>query len=200
MTVRFAILGAGRIGQVHAKAILATAGAELVAIAEPFEAAAAAAQAEFGCELRKIDQIASSDDIDAVINFSGIDHFDALYAQVSLELVVDNLLSNALKYTDKFEWVTIDLTYSTKRASTLVLTINNAHDLLTEDECEHIFTKFVRLNSETIAGNGLGLGGVKEICERNNWIITCTSSVLPEVSKKYGKDGCVSLQLVLPFG
>ena len=73
-------------------------------------------------------------DIDAVINFSGIDHFDALYDQVSLELVVDNLLSNALKYTDKFEWVTIDLTYSTKRASTLVLTINNAHDLLTEDE------------------------------------------------------------------
>ena len=139
-------------------------------------------------------------DIDAVINFSGIDHFDALYDQVSLELVVDNLLSNALKYTDKFEWVTIDLTYSTKRASTLVLTINNAHDLLTEDECEHIFTKFVRLNSETIAGNGLGLGVVKEICERNNWIITCTSSVLPEVSKKYGKDGCVSLQLVLPFG
>jgi len=67
MKVRFAILGAGRIGQVHAKAISATASAELVAIVEPFEEAAKAAQAQFGCELREIDQIAASDDIDAVV-------------------------------------------------------------------------------------------------------------------------------------
>lgn len=67
MAVRFAILGAGRIGQVHAKAILTTKGAELVAIAEPFEAAAKAAQEQFGCDLREIDQIAGSDDIDAVV-------------------------------------------------------------------------------------------------------------------------------------
>lgn len=67
MSVRFAILGAGRIGLVHGKAIQATQGAELVAIAEPFEAAAKAAQKQFGCDLREIDQIAASDDIDAVI-------------------------------------------------------------------------------------------------------------------------------------
>jgi myo-inositol 2-dehydrogenase / D-chiro-inositol 1-dehydrogenase len=67
MTVRFAILGAGRIGQVHAKAIISTSGAELVAIAEPFEAAAKSAQVAFGCELRDIDSIASSSDIDAVV-------------------------------------------------------------------------------------------------------------------------------------
>lgn len=67
MAVRFAILGAGRIGQVHAKAITSTPGASLVAIAEPFEEAAKAAQAEFGCALRGIDEIAASDDIDAVV-------------------------------------------------------------------------------------------------------------------------------------
>ena len=67
MTVKFAILGAGRIGQVHAKAIQATDGAELIAIAEPIEVAANAAKAKFGCDLRDIDQIASSTDVDAVV-------------------------------------------------------------------------------------------------------------------------------------
>ena len=38
-----------------------------MAIAEPVDAAAKAAQARFGCELRTIDQIAASDDIDAVV-------------------------------------------------------------------------------------------------------------------------------------
>ena len=67
MTVRFGVLGAGRIGQVHARAIASVEGAELVAIAEPVDAAAKSAQARFGCELRTIDQIAASDDIDAVV-------------------------------------------------------------------------------------------------------------------------------------
>ncbi|WP_370251133.1 inositol 2-dehydrogenase [Nioella sp.] len=67
MTVRFGVLGAGRIGQVHARAIASVEGADLVAIAEPVDAAAKAAQAKFGCELRTIDQIAASDDIDAVV-------------------------------------------------------------------------------------------------------------------------------------
>ncbi|GGL49948.1 inositol 2-dehydrogenase [Wenxinia marina] len=67
MTVRFAVLGAGRIGRVHAGAIASVPGATLVAIAEPMEAAANAAQAEFGCELRTIDAIEAASDIDAVV-------------------------------------------------------------------------------------------------------------------------------------
>lgn len=67
ITTRFAILGAGRIGLVHAQALKAVAGAELVAVAEPFEAAAKAAQAKFGGDLRSIDEIAASDDVDAVV-------------------------------------------------------------------------------------------------------------------------------------
>lgn len=66
MSVRFAILGAGRIGQVHAKAVSAVPGATLVAVAEPFAEAAAAVQAEFGCEIRTIDEIATAEDVDAV--------------------------------------------------------------------------------------------------------------------------------------
>lgn len=67
MTVRLAVLGAGRIGQVHAGAIQSVPGAELVAIAEPFAEAAQAAQRQFGCDIRSMDEIAAARDIDAVI-------------------------------------------------------------------------------------------------------------------------------------
>ncbi|MGB7269145.1 MAG: inositol 2-dehydrogenase [Albidovulum sp.] len=67
MTVKFGVLGAGRIGQVHARAIASVSGAELVAIADPVAAAAKAVQDAYGCAIRTIDEIAASDDIDAVV-------------------------------------------------------------------------------------------------------------------------------------
>ena len=66
MSVRFAILGAGRIGQVHAEAVSAVRGAKLVAVAEPFAEAARAVKAEYGCDIRTIDEIAAAHDVDAV--------------------------------------------------------------------------------------------------------------------------------------
>ena len=67
MTLRIGILGAGRIGQVHADAIAAVPGAVLGAVADPVVAAAQAVQARHGGDIRTIDQIEASDDIDAVI-------------------------------------------------------------------------------------------------------------------------------------
>lgn len=66
MKVRFAILGAGRIGQVHAKAVTSTPGATLVAIADPLADAAQQVADAYGCDIRSIDAIAASDDVDAV--------------------------------------------------------------------------------------------------------------------------------------
>jgi len=65
--IRFGVLGAGRIGQVHARAIASVPGAAFTALAEPMEGVARQVKAEYGCDLRSIDQIASSDDIDAVV-------------------------------------------------------------------------------------------------------------------------------------
>ncbi|NOX41492.1 MAG: inositol 2-dehydrogenase [Alphaproteobacteria bacterium] len=67
MPVGFAILGAGRIGQVHAQAIAANARARLVAVADAFEESARKVADSFGSDVRDIDAIASSDDIDAVL-------------------------------------------------------------------------------------------------------------------------------------
>ncbi|MEP1206998.1 MAG: inositol 2-dehydrogenase [Rhizobiaceae bacterium] len=67
MTVRFAILGVGRIGQVHGNAIASVKTAHLVAVSDPVQQAAEAMQAEHGCDIRSIDDIAVADDIDAVV-------------------------------------------------------------------------------------------------------------------------------------
>lgn len=67
MPIRFGLLGAGRIGKVHAKAVSANPDATLAAVADPFAEAAAAIVAQYGCAVRTIDQIEAADDIDAVV-------------------------------------------------------------------------------------------------------------------------------------
>jgi myo-inositol 2-dehydrogenase/D-chiro-inositol 1-dehydrogenase len=67
MTVRFGLLGAGRIGKVHAKAVSGNADARLVAVADAFPVAAEAIAGAYGCEVRTIDAIEAAGDIDAVV-------------------------------------------------------------------------------------------------------------------------------------
>ena len=67
MTVRFGLLGAGRIGKVHAKAVSGDADARLVAVADAFPAAAQAIADAYGCDVRSIEAIEAADDIDAVV-------------------------------------------------------------------------------------------------------------------------------------
>lgn len=67
MTVRFGLLGAGRIGKVHAKAVTGDANATLVAVADAFPAAAQAIADQYGCDVRSIDAICAAKDIDAVV-------------------------------------------------------------------------------------------------------------------------------------
>ena len=67
MTVRLGLLGAGRIGKVHAKAIAANPGARLIAVADAFPDAAAALAASAGAEVRSVDAIMDASDIDAVL-------------------------------------------------------------------------------------------------------------------------------------
>jgi len=64
---RIGLLGAGRIGQVHARAVSSVQTAQLVAIADPMTAAAEVVRDAYGCDIRSIEQILVSDDIDAVI-------------------------------------------------------------------------------------------------------------------------------------
>ena len=67
MSIRLAILGAGRIGQVHARAINGNDQAEFAALFDTAETAAVSLAEKYGAEIRDLDAIAAADDIDAVI-------------------------------------------------------------------------------------------------------------------------------------
>jgi myo-inositol 2-dehydrogenase/D-chiro-inositol 1-dehydrogenase len=67
MTVRFALLGAGRIGKVHARAIGSNPQAKLVAVADAVEKAAKEIATAYGAEVRSIEAIEKAKDIDAIV-------------------------------------------------------------------------------------------------------------------------------------
>jgi myo-inositol 2-dehydrogenase / D-chiro-inositol 1-dehydrogenase len=65
--LRFGLLGAGRIGQVHGKNIATNPRATLAAIYDPFADAAKKLAAETGAEVRDMDAIIKGKDIDVVV-------------------------------------------------------------------------------------------------------------------------------------
>ena len=67
MNLRFALLGAGRIGQVHALAISESDHAALAAVYDPIEAAARSVADRYGAQLMDVEAIAVADDINAVV-------------------------------------------------------------------------------------------------------------------------------------
>lgn len=67
MALRFALLGAGRIGQVHAQAISSNPTATLAAVADAVVDIANSLVAQFGGVVSTIDEIAAMADIDAVL-------------------------------------------------------------------------------------------------------------------------------------
>ncbi len=67
MTVRFALLGAGRIGKVHARAIAGDPDARLAAVADASPEAARAVADQAGASVRTIEDIAAAGDVDAVV-------------------------------------------------------------------------------------------------------------------------------------
>jgi myo-inositol 2-dehydrogenase/D-chiro-inositol 1-dehydrogenase len=83
MTVRFGLLGAGRIGKVHAKAITSNPKAKLVAVADAFEQAASDLAQQYGCDIRTVDNILGSADIDAVVICTPTDTHADLIEQFS---------------------------------------------------------------------------------------------------------------------
>ncbi len=66
-SIGIGLIGAGRIGEVHARALSSVPGAELVAVADPVAGAARKVAEAHRCEIRPLDEIEGSDDIDAAI-------------------------------------------------------------------------------------------------------------------------------------
>ena len=67
MSVNFALLGAGRIGKVHARAIASCADAQLISVSDPFPASANEIANQYQCRIASVDEVASDSSIDAVV-------------------------------------------------------------------------------------------------------------------------------------
>lgn len=75
------ILGCGRIGQVHARSLMRMTDAKIVALADAFPASAEALAKTTGAQVRDVDTIIASDDVDAIIICTPTDtHYDLIHA------------------------------------------------------------------------------------------------------------------------
>jgi myo-inositol 2-dehydrogenase / D-chiro-inositol 1-dehydrogenase len=102
MSVRLGLLGAGRIGKVHAGAIASIPEAKLVAVADALPEAAAGVAKAHGADVRSIDDIINAKDIDAVLITTPTDmHADmieqaaragkAIFCEKPVDLSVDRV-------------------------------------------------------------------------------------------------------------
>jgi signal transduction histidine kinase/ligand-binding sensor domain-containing protein/DNA-binding response OmpR family regulator len=106
-----------------------------------------------------------------------------------LEKIVNNLLSNAFKYTPAGGKITVDLTINLmEEHSNIIITVSDNGIGIPEDHKSKIFDRFHKVDSVK-GGFGIGLSLVKEFVNLLNWEITFSS--------KEGK-GSV-FKLIIPY-
>lgn len=93
-----------------------------------------------------------------------------------LQMLVNNLIENAIKYSPKEGAVTIALRQSGKEA---LLTVTNEGEHIPAEEKKKIFDKFYRIGNENTRkakGTGLGLYLCSKIAESHNGYISVTDN------------------------
>jgi two-component system, OmpR family, sensor histidine kinase NblS len=119
--------------------------------------------------------------------------------QESIERVVINLLTNAIKYTPNGGSVTVRVDHL-KDTKEVAVNIEDTGIGIPEDCLEHVFDRFFRVEKKvhTIKGTGLGLTIVKKIIEKHGGRVDVKSSlgegstfsfILPEATTADEEDG-----------
>jgi signal transduction histidine kinase len=92
-----------------------------------------------------------------------------------MEIIMNNLVSNAIKYNKEHGRVDIDIE---KNTDGIEIRVKDTGIGIKSSDQEELFKDFVRIkNPETrnITGSGLGLSIIKKIIDNNNWKITVES-------------------------
>ena len=94
----------------------------------------------------------------------------------SLEMILTNLISNAIKYTLEEGHIIIQVT---RESSAVVIAISDTGIGIDEENQKLVFNRFTRANDkhESIPGAGIGLALVKELVRSNGGTITLQSTV-----------------------
>ncbi len=107
------------------------------------------------------------------VNTDHLHDVNVMATQQALEIILGNLISNAIKYTPTGGHIDIESTLSHEQVT---LCVKDSGTGLTEAECATIFERFARLSqNQTIEGVGLGLAISQEVAKANNSIIQVSS-------------------------
>ena len=90
--------------------------------------------------------------------------------------VINNLISNAIKYTNAGDYITVN---ASVKNMFMYIIVKDTGTGIPEEYTEKIFDKFVKVNSYSseVSGTGLGLAIAKEIVEIHKGSIWCESSL-----------------------
>ena len=106
---------------------------------------------------------------------SSPESIDVMLDKKNVQLIISNLVSNAVKYSLKGTSVAVCL-----RATNddVTLTVKDQGIGIPEDDIKHLFTPFFRAtNSVNVPGTGLGLNIIKEAIHRHGGLITVKSKI-----------------------
>lgn len=115
------------------------------------------------------------------VNISGLDEHLFVFADKDLIFqAIDNIVSNALKYSpyDKNIWISVEISKPTLK--TIRVAVRDEGPGLSEDDLKKLFGKFARLSARPTGGEhstGLGLSIVKKLVEAMNGKVWCESEL-----------------------
>lgn len=104
---------------------------------------------------------------------STVQNPDMMLDRDYLELIVNNLLTNAFKYTPKGQSISVGLESDGQK---LRITVSDTGCGIPTDKLDKIFTRFYQVN-DTNSGNGIGLSLVKRLVELHHGEITVDSAI-----------------------
>ena len=110
-----------------------------------------------------------------IVFHSGNGDIEGYFDYDKIEKVVWNLLSNALKYTNRNGLVEIHLNRNNE--GYLIVDIRDNGIGISEKEIRHIFNRFYRVSENSNQGSGIGLALVKELIELHKGEISVKSDI-----------------------
>ena len=134
--------------------------------------------------------------------------FKMWFDHKNIEIVINNLLSNAFKFTPKGGDISLKIRkVKVEGAAYCSITVLDSGRGITQEHQEHLFERFYQgSNAKTTqyAGTGIGLSMAKEIIELHQGKITVTSSVgkgskfealIPINKNQYPQNSIISLKI-----